>query len=143
MNKYYDLFGVRTNKVKLLKKIIDKTGAKVVLSSSWRRGWYHGYDKNNKSNRQTALHVKFNKYGIDVVGITPIDKNRKEEIYSYISQHPEIENYIVIDDETFNFDNQLKKHLIKTSDTDYISGSWDENTGLKRKHVRQAIKILQ
>ena len=143
VNKYYDLFGVRTHKVKILKRIIDRTGAKIVLSSSWRHGWYSDYDTSDKSNRQTVLHKKFNKYGIDVVGITPTDTNRREEIYSYIDQHPEIENYIVIDDETFNFDEELKEHMIKTSNTDYISGAWYENTGLKRKHVKQAVEILQ
>ena len=31
--------GIDDSKVKLLKEIIDITGAKIVLSSSWRYGW--------------------------------------------------------------------------------------------------------
>ena len=32
--------GVDSKKVKLLKKIVDATDAKIVLSSSWKIGWW-------------------------------------------------------------------------------------------------------
>ena len=31
---------VEDKKIALLKELIDATGAKIVLSSTWRRGWY-------------------------------------------------------------------------------------------------------
>ena len=43
VKRHYDLFGVRTHKVKLLSKIVKKTGAKVVISSSWRGGGLKPY----------------------------------------------------------------------------------------------------
>ena len=54
--------------------------------------------------------------------------------------------YIVIDDEPNTLEYFSKEGtLIQTSSipaNEMIKGNWDENTGLKRKHVKQAIKIL-
>mgnify|MGYP003300589385 CR=1 FL=1 len=53
------MFGIRTHKVKILSKIVKKTGAKVVISSSWRGGWFQPYEK--KSDRQKELQDKLEK----------------------------------------------------------------------------------
>lgn len=146
VHKHYDIFGVRTHKVRLLAKIIKKTGAKVVISSSWRFGWYEPYEK--KRGRQKELHDKLHKYNIEVIGITgrvahgEHTSHRESEIRKWLSEHPEVKRFIVIDDEQYDLQGFIGKELIKTSATDNITGAWYENTGLKRKHVKQAIKIL-
>lgn len=142
VNKYYDLFGIRTHNVRLLSKIIRCTGAKVVLSSSWRSGWFVSYEE--KSKRHRRLQDLFAKFNIDVVGITPFINGRREaEIARWISEnHCQVENFVVIDDEKFGIEEYYKNHFVQTSETDEICGSWYENTGLKRKHVLRAIEIL-
>lgn len=147
VQKHYDIFGVRTLKVLILKYIMIRTRANVVLSSSWRNCWYKSWDP--KDSRSGALHKKFFRYGITVVGITPhgYDLNIKnasrcEEIRDYLNKHREITNYLILDDERFNFDEELLSHMVKTSDTDEIGGAWSENTGLKIKHIKHAIQIL-
>lgn len=143
VRKRYGLFGIRTHKVKLLSKIVKQTNAKIVLSSSWRYTWYKSYKE--KSNIQKSLEDKLNKYNIEVIGITPMDmKGRREnEILSYLKQHSkEIESYVILDDERFNFDKLFHSRLILTSESIDIKGEWSESLGLKRKHIKQAIKIL-
>lgn len=147
VQKHYDIFGVRTFKVLILKYIMLRTGARVVLSSSWRNCWYRSWDP--KDLRSGALHKKFFRYGVEVIGVTPhgYDLNienasRCEEIREYLRRNRDITNYLILDDERFNFDEELLSHMVKTSETDEIGGAWSENTGLKIKHIKPAIRIL-
>lgn len=143
VRKRYDLFGIRTHKVKLLSKIVKQTNAKVVLSSSWRHSWYNSYTE--KSNIQKSLEDNLKKYNIEVVGITPIDMQgrRENEILSYLTQNTkEIESYVILDDESFNLNKLFHSRIVLTSKRENVKGDWYETVGLKRKHVTQAIKIL-
>ena len=146
VRRNYDIFGVHESKVKRLAKITKATGAVIVISSSWRGGWFTKYEE--KSDRHKRLEDLFKKYNIKVIDITPkyFNGKRCDEILSWLSKHEEkVERFIVIDDESFDLQCFVDKELIKTSDVkdgDYIRGHWKENTGLRRKHVKQAIKVL-
>lgn len=140
-------FSIHKVKVKRLAKIVHTTNAKVVMSSSWRYGWWKKpYEK--QSNDQKKLTDLLNKYNIEIIDITPtfLD-SRGEEINSWLSSHNNITNFIILDDEISDmgiFKND--KRLIQTSDVPkdvMIMGKPNENTGLKNKHVRKAIKILK
>jgi hypothetical protein len=149
VHKHYDLFGVRTHKVRLLAKIVRKTGAKVVISSSWRGGWYKPYEE--KTGRQKELHDKLHKFNIEVISITGrIEKDgnyshRESEIRRWLEVFGPVESFVVLDDESFDLQGFVGKELVQTSmvaDGDIIKGAWYENTGLKRKHVKRAIALL-
>ena len=143
VKRHYDLFGIRTHKVKLLSKIVRKTGAMVVLSSSWRNGWYRSYAE--KSDRHKELEDKLTKYNITVIGITPKDYsgNRGLEIQEYIDTCGyKIDNFVILDDEKFDIVSLFPDNLVLTSYGGDITGAWYENTGLKKKHVDLAVKIL-
>lgn len=59
---------------------------------------------------------------------------RGEEIKLYLQKHPNIDNFVILDDEIFkDYDNYLLKHLVKTSF--YIDG-------LTKEHIEQAKIIL-
>ena len=59
---------------------------------------------------------------------------RGEEIKLYIPKHPNIDNFVILDDEIFeDYDDYLLKHLVKTSF--YIDG-------LTEEHIEQAKIIL-
>ena len=46
-----------------------------------------------------------------------MDNNRGIEIKSYLSNNPDVDRYVILDDEIFeSFDEELMKHLIKISD---------------------------
>ena len=137
-------FGVHERKVKRLAKIVHNTmNTKVVISSCWR----FGLQSNNLSYAQGKLLDLFDKYDIKIYGYTPRSESgkRDEEIKAWLSKHKEVNKFIILDDENFDLQCFMEKELIQTSSVPrgrHIKGKWYENTGLKRKHVRQAIKML-
>ena len=152
IDKIYDPCGIHESKVKLLAKIVKKTGSKVVLSSSWRGAYWNIPYECQRGNLK-KLSTLFRKYNIEVIGITPksaFSHSREEEIidWFYNKQYniSSISAYIVIDDEPtdlqFFIDNGTLIQTSTISRYDMIKGDWKENTGLRRKHVKQAIKIL-
>jgi HAD domain in Swiss Army Knife RNA repair proteins len=75
-----------------LKKVLDRTGAKVVLSSSWRL---------DPVGLLAAKH-----WGVPFMDICP-DKPkspRSEEMLTWLSRHPKVTRYVVIDDEDDELD---------------------------------------
>jgi hypothetical protein len=139
--------GVHEEKVKRLAKIIKETGAKVVMSSSWRKVWWKKpYEE--MSERQKQLTDLLNKYGIEIIDITPTSRRgrREDEIISWLARHEdEIESFVILDDERRDLQCFVDDRLVQTSSakgSQMIKGHWREDTGLKEKHVRQAIAIL-
>lgn len=139
-------FGVHERKVKRLAKIVHKTNSKIVMSSSWRFGFIEPYEE--KSDRQKQLADLLIKYNLEVIDITPrsTDGRRDKEILSWLSRNEDkVNNYIILDDERFDLECFVGSKLVQTSSVPrgkMIKGHWYENTGLKQKHVRKAIKIL-
>src|SRR5580698_4999930 len=75
-----------------LQKLLDRTGAKVVLSSSWRL---------DPVGLFAAKH-----WGVPFIGTCP-DKPRSprcKEILSWLADHPKVTRYAVIDDEDDELD---------------------------------------
>ena len=92
-------------KVKLLKRAIDETGAKVVLSSSWR------YTKNASYLKELLAN-----YGIRLDSTPYIQDKRGLEIKKWLSENQGVEDFLIIDDEIFDsFDEELMKKLVKIS----------------------------
>ena len=91
-----------------LKQLIDMFDAKVVISSSLKNTFYltGHFSKLLQGILDTLLES-----GIDVVGITPQGSNREEEIKMYLSNHPEISNYCILDDD-YDMES-LREHLVK------------------------------
>lgn len=115
-----------------LNKIIEATDAKVVLSSTWRL--IFGTDKTFNDYLIPAGFVG------EVIGETPnlnirIGGNipRGREIRAWLKQHPEVDQFIILDDVN-NMDG-LQDHLILTS-------FMNEDGGLQDEHVKQAIDTL-
>lgn len=109
------------NKVKLLKKAVDTTGAKVVLSSSWR------YTKN-----ALALKKLLADYGIRITDSTPVVENKRGlEIKKWLENNDNVEDFVILDDEVFDsYDSCLMEKLVKMSkekETDIGEGLLPEN----------------
>lgn len=140
--KYYDIFDCKRHYTRRLAKIVKKTGAKIVISSSWRSGWYRPYEEKSKRSKTLEDNIKY--FNLEVIGITPKDKNgrRGNEIAQWLSEHPEVDKFVILDDEKFNMMEYYGNELIITSYDGNVTGAAKDNTGLRRKHVKQAIKIL-
>lgn len=96
---------IDVEKVKLLKRAIDETGARVVLSSSWR------YTRNVRYLKELLAN-----YEIRVDSTPYIQDIRGLEIKKWLSENQGVEDFIILDDEIFDsFDEELIKKLVKVS----------------------------
>ena len=135
-------------KVKLLKEIVDKTNAKLVLSSSWRI-WVKKV--NNKivtdnKNFQKMLEI-LAKYDLYIYDMTPKNKDRirELEIKEWLNNtSDDIENFIVIDDDIGDLHSFADKELVKTCfiTTDGKGNYLANKSGLTVEHVNEAITKL-
>lgn len=118
----------------VLKTIVENTGAKIVLSSSWR-------DYKTDSVLANYLVNKFSKYGLSIYDSTcHVDGYRPYEINLWLETHTNIDEYLIIDDDFFvdeYAEYNLDMHLIQTY---YISENKEE--GLLASHIDPAIRIL-
>lgn len=115
-----------------LKKIVELTGAKIVISSSLKNTYFYTghYSRLLQGIIDTLLEN-----GIDVIGITPKADSREEEIQLYLSNHPEIENFCIIDDD-YEMEN-LKDNLVK------LPMQIEEGQmGLTQEYADKALEIL-
>ena len=122
-------------KIQLLKQIIDTTGAKIVLTATYRHGWLDiDGGKLNTIDAQDYLMCKaeLEKYGIYLFDKVSRDyRIREQEIAHWLENFPdEIENFIILDDKPIE---KYADKLVLTS-FDY---------GLTQIKTMEAIELLQ
>lgn len=140
-------------KIKILGDICKEYDAKVVIEAAAK----DAIDEETLETDSDWVNFIFNcfiKYGIDCIGRTPTVEKRineyasypiwkEDEIIKYLSKHPEIDHYCVIDDDDLaprNSDlNKVRDHLVKTI---YYSDNPIEE-GLLDKHKDEVGKILK
>ncbi|GAB3546380.1 HAD domain-containing protein [Spirosoma fluminis] len=100
----YHLEQIDPKSVGLLNSIIEKTDAKVVLSSSWRKS-------NSKEYMQSLLEEQGFKG--ELIDRTPIgDGQRGKEIDAWLAVNPRIERYVILDDDSDMTEHQLQHHYV-------------------------------
>lgn len=119
-NRPYPLSEFDTDAVERLNEITDVTGAKIVISSSWR------FD--------VGIHNTLKAVGVtgDIIGITkyitkPTDDgyvhvDRGFEIQDFLDSNKYITNYVILDDDTDMLHHQLD-NFVHTSYVDGLSES--------------------
>lgn len=137
-----------------LKKIIDETDAVVVLSSSWRIG--------GVGPAPQRLIKVLDKYGIKIIDKTCVDvylsdvekmgfdvnkcysiftnnmgrkctSDRGAEIALWLHEHPEVESFVILDDDVADIDQYYEKQHVWTNFYDW---------GLTFELAEEAIKVL-
>lgn len=111
MNSVYDRFSIKLETEEhflLLKELVDISSAKIVLSSSWR------ISERNRNEIQDRLKD----FGMEFIDFTPVHKHgyvkRGEEIREWLEKHPEVENFVILDDEG-DMCEFKEKHLVQTN----------------------------
>ena len=128
------VIGVEQDKIALIKQIVEATGAKLVLSSTWREDWFYSDSRNSAD--WDYLRAEFAKQGLCFIDHTPLhkDRHRGEEIKSWLeSTEYKVESYVVIDDCMYDIWELHEGHMLKTS-YDY---------GIQPGAVKMAIDILE
>lgn len=141
----YSPLGVRDideDKLLLLREIIDATGAKIALISSWKDGWYS--DPNKKAMQsETAnyLDERFAKHGLKIFAKVPDSDfgGRGKSIQEYFdflkSQGKIVTHFAILDDSVSDYAKmKLSDHLVKTS---FYKG------GLTKAKAEKVIAILK
>lgn len=130
-------------KMDMVKQICDATGAKIVVSSSWRRFTLEQTIDSitTKQKEKHCQHFLYPEYIIDItsrmIGFKDGDKEthyrlcRGVEIDRWLWEHQDVTNYVILDDDTDMLLCQ-KKNFIKTN----------TYSGICKKDVEKAIKIL-
>lgn len=131
--------------VRNLRRIVRRTGAKIVLSATCR-----GVVRKNKTH---YLHQIFQQYGLEIYDYTlRLGRERGYEIQDWLDKHKDVTNIVILDDDSDMI--HLTKYLVKTSHGPYIKmkdGSFKRNKlpfgwlkeGLNCRATRQAVKMLR
>ena len=119
----------------LLKRLVDCTGAEIILSSSWRIHWDVGEAQCDQ--RGLEMNRIFGAYGLKIAGKTPrisFDR-RADEIREWLRTNEGlVEQFVILDDIPYGWD-ELSSHVVKTN---YLIGR-----GLEDAHVEAAVAILK
>ena len=116
-----------------LRQVIARTGAQTVLSSTWRLDNAHmalmragGFPCPHEDWRTIQVPVRFEN---GLVVFEPPYRGR--EIAEWLSRHPEVERYAIVDDDDDMLPEQLP-YFVKTSFDD----------GLLSEHVERLVELL-
>lgn len=111
------------HKVELLNEVIERTGAVVVVSSTWR------HDRETPSLlRKAGFRGRFHDDWRTERFSTAF---RGAEIAEWLTRHPEVERYAILDDDSDMLENQ-RPFFVQTRFT----------VGLMREHVEALVDIL-
>ena len=136
-------YRIDTDKCNMIKEICDATDARIVISSSWRRG---NLEKTIEEITNEEIVYGNQPFTIPerVVGVTNrmysckyghederYGVYRGVEIDRYIVEHPDITNYVILDDD---------RDMLLTQKDNFIQT--DGHYGISDKDVIKAIKIL-
>ena len=130
--------GIDENKLPFLKEIVDKTGAEIVLVSTWKEHWEKLLERKYLQDAfANQLDEKLNSVGLKVFDKTEDKRDgvwysRCEGILDYLAYH-KVSSFVILDDFQFDYDGcDLTDNLVQTNEKD----------GLTPEHVKKAIEIL-
>jgi hypothetical protein len=116
-----------------LKRLLDLSGARLVLSSTWREGW-HQEDESKNDISFTELREKFHEFGIEIFDRTgEMRPHRWQSIKEFLARPREdaIEHFVILDD--WNDMGEFSEHLVLVN----------PSTGLTEVDIQKALKILE
>ena len=131
INNWYHFDGVCVDNALVLKKIVDLTEAKIIVTSSNK---YMIQQDKGIDYYNTVFYKKYvlplKQIGIEVYDLTPFcDKNRTLEIKKYLEEN-EVESFVIVDDELVS--ESLQEHQVFC----------DLYRGLQIEHIEPILNIL-
>ncbi len=101
--------GIESQKVALLKQLVNAMSAELVLTSTWRSEWMSG-NKEKITELGRYLEKKLEEYDLKISDETPSYEwyLRAKEVIAYLKNRRDINRILILDDEDFNWE---KHHL--------------------------------
>ncbi len=128
--------------LRALKSVIDKTGAKIVMSSSWKVKYKAFVDNGFKTDIADilSLFAALSENGLSVYDYTPVSNaekplRRPAEIREYLDRAENVEAFCIFDDRAEFRWAELSQNLVLT----LVEGA---EAHLTEKHAAEALKIL-
>lgn len=126
---------LNTVSVHLVNELARKSGAQIVMSTSWRllnqgaRGFWW-----NQLFKEILNSVSKRCY-MDVIDLTPVKEkgDRGDEIDAWLKKNPWVDDYIILDDISDEWRDHQKEKLLLI----------DDEVGFTRKNLEQALSVLQ
>ena len=128
---YYENY-IDESRLFLIKYIVEKTGAVIVLTTTWRHYW----DKKDCISFDETIKINkiFKKYGLEIYSKTnSFDEDRDYEIRDWVKNNNP-EKFVILDDVEYNWSSEISKCFVQTN---------DEIEGLDEDSTQKAIDILQ
>ena len=120
------------SRLPLVKEIVDKSGAFIVLSSNWRDYWEK--DPALCSDIGCELNKIFASAGLCLYDKTGYHRlGRAYEIKEWLGEHPDVESFVILDDIGGGWGDYFD-NLVRTN--------YRIKRGLEKEHVERAIAIL-
>lgn len=107
-----------------LNRIVKETGAKIVISSTWRLYKDHYDAILNQMNIEGEIIDK-------TIALRNIDSERGDEIEDWLSKHPEVKKFVILDD-----DDDMKHLFPFLIQSDFMG------KGLTKELADKAIEML-
>jgi len=120
---------IHVSKVKRLAKICEQNHAVCVMTSTWRHAYF---DKDCDVPDVVRLRKLFKKYNITCKECTENLGDRSNEIRKWLDDHPNIWDYIILDDDRIK---DFEGYQVYTRDIKDGRLIYD---GLQNKHVKEA-----
>lgn len=139
--------GISDKKVKRLAKIVEETSASIVLVSSWKK-CYVKFLETGRDVFGRYLYNKLTKQGLKILDTTyEYEKihdvrgdytvwKRGMGVYHWLKEHDNVESWIALDDETWDYRHDQIGRVIKTLDFEEPEG------GLNDRIMKKAIEML-
>lgn len=124
-------WNLNTERISKIKKLVEETEAKIVVSSSWRHGLERHFEYALKDNPNNEMFIWLINNIYDVTPTFGLGNGRGGEIQKWLNDHPDTENYVIIDDDGDMWDSQLF-HFIQT----------DYQTGFTEHEYELAYRVL-
>lgn len=128
--------GIDPELVKQLKRIVDATGAKIILISSWK-DFLSEDCKEGAHIMGDYLLERLRKEHLYIYGKVDCNTcNRGSKISEYLAGRKGIDGFVILDDTDSDYlESGMKDHHVQT-DMHSVHG------GLQEEHVKRAIRIL-
>ena len=112
---------VDKKKIARLQSILKKTGAEIVLSSTWR----------TRATMQEGLRQAGLRWCSQTPNLEGYD-SRGAEVALWLTEHPEVERYVILDDIGNGFMDDQRPYFVQT----------DPAVGLTEKDAKRVISLL-